>query len=834
MKKLGKSLISLFCAMLLIASVLGSSCFAVDEGNIQYVSIKNESDLYVLKDKCRLDSWSKNTVVKLENDIAVSKVFDPIPVFSGTFEGNGHVISGLVINSRTEYAGLFGVLSETAVVKDLKVSANVTPDDDVLFAGGITGLNKGTIENCFFNGKVISNTVSGGIAGQNEGVIRNCNNKAGLDINKKKNVDVSIKNLKTHGITGILEAVTSGTLEVSGDSAGGICGINKGVLISCENSGSVGDATRGKDFNVGGICGMNEGTVYLCTNTGAVYGYKNSGGIAGISVPYLKTDTSGNLLGGAQNQIDQILNIVDDVTYNLDNGTTGITDSISAMATYAGYAMNNVAQLEREISAFGNETIGEVNEIKDYANTAVHGVSGITGEISGLGSAANGIVIDVAEGVSEFKNVSSQDESSLLDAIAAAAPFFEDALNETLVVIDQADKITTELDNTVKSLDKAGLPEFSKLDPEIDVTVSQLTGNLKALTGQVKSLSTSLNGFEKDLTVDVRSITDLIHDIADEIFDVIYSLDDFSLKKFFSDVSSDEINTDEKMHGIIAGCLNTGFVYGHENTGGIVGIMNVNSVPDVDRSGTAETAVENGFSYKMLKYRDVVHSCRNFGVITSDGDCTGGICGKQLVGAINKCQSYGSIYSGKGINTGGICGSAQGLISDCFVKCSVSGSDFVGGVTGCGNDSKFILDASTVMNNMAYVSIASDDIHRGAISGCDRGTLLYNYFVGNNLNGIGEYSIELAAEPVELSQIYELEDCPVEFKWSTEKLASAATRPAEKQTEKNTQTYSVYVILLLMVLLLIIILLLLRILKKYPEKNKELNVITDYKQPWKD
>lgn len=820
--------------MLFITSLLVPACFAVDDGMVQYVSIRNESDLFVLKDKCRLDSWSKNTVVSLENDISISKPFDPIPIFSGTFEGNGHVISGLNIKSRTEYAGLFGVLSDKAVVKDLKIAANVVPDDDVLFAGGIAGLNKGIIENCAFTGKVVSNTVSGGIAGKNEGIIRDCINNASLDNNKKKNVDLSIKTLKSHGITGLLEAITSGTLEVSGDSAGGICGINKGVLISCENTGNVGDAKRGKDFNVGGICGMNEGTVYLCTNAGAVYGYKNTGGIAGISVPYLKTDTSGNLLGGAEEQIDQILNIIDDVTYNLDNGTTGITDAISSMATYAGYAMTNVAQLEREISAFGNETIGEANVIKDYANTAVHGVSGITGEISGLGDAANEIVINVSLGVNEFKNVSSQDESSLLDAIAAAAPHFGDALGGTLDVIDEANNITTELDKTIKALDKAGLPEFAKLSPEIDVTVSQLTGNLRALTGQVKSLSSSLNGFEKDLTGDVRSITDLIHDIADEIFDVIYSLDDFSLKKFFSDISSDDIKTDEKMHGIIAGCLNTGCVYGHENTGGIVGIMNVNSVPDIDRSGTAESAVENGFSYKMLKYRDVVHSCRNFGIVTSDGDCTGGICGKQFVGAINKCQSFGSVYSGDGVNTGGICGSAQGLIADCYVKCNVSGSDYVGGVTGRGNDSKFILDASTVMNNKAYVSVASDDIHRGAISGCDSGTLLYNYFVGNNLNGVGEYSVEFSAEPTELDIIYKLDDCPEEFKWSTDKLANAANIPDEARPDSLARTYSLYVIIILMGLLLLIIFMLLRLLKKNPKEKNEKFIKKEYIQPWKD
>ena len=502
------------------------------------------------------------------------------------------------------------------------------------------------------------------------------------------------------------------------------------------------------------------------------------------------------------------------------------------MSAYAGYATDDVAMLEREITAFANGKIGEVNGVKDYANTAVSGVSGITGEISGLGTAANDIVIDVAKGVSEFKDVKAQDESSFLDAIASAAPYFELALTDTMTVIDRADKITTELDKTIKSLDEEGLPEFSKISPEVDYTVAQLTGNLKSLTYQVSALSSALNGFEKSLSGDVRSITGIIQEISDNVFDVIYSLDDFSIREFIKDVSADSVDPDGNMLGIIASCVNTGYVSGGENTGGIVGSMNVSAVPEIDSSITDVDSTENGFSYKMIQYRDIVSSCRNFGNIVSTGNNTGGIAGKETIGAISDCQAYGSVRSSEGLNTGGIAGNAQGLVTNCFVKSSVSGSDYVGGITGTGNGNKLVLQSSTVKNNFASVSVASGDIHYGAISGSDAGNLLYNYFAEGNLNGVGEYSMEFSAAPAKLADIYELENCPDEFKWSSEKLASAASPARTVSRAGASREFTSYTIILIMLVLAAVIFLLIWLLRK--DSAKKPAAETEYKQPWKD
>ncbi len=62
------------------------------------VTIKTTEDLAELSRNCTLDTWSQGKTVILENDLDLHSIdFTPIPTFSGTFQGNGHTISGLTL-----------------------------------------------------------------------------------------------------------------------------------------------------------------------------------------------------------------------------------------------------------------------------------------------------------------------------------------------------------------------------------------------------------------------------------------------------------------------------------------------------------------------------------------------------------------------------------------------------------------------------------------------------------------------------------------------------------------------------------------------------------------
>ena len=198
-------------------------------------------------------------VFRLESDIDLSracsksnKSWTPIGgkiSFSGIFDGNGHKLSGLYIETDRRNAGLYGILKGT--VRNLTVSGTVTSSDTSvgLIAGGLDDF--ALVENCTTYGEVSSSCNSiyagvGGIVGSNGSStkISNCRNYATVE---------------------------------GYDSVGGIVGYNIGEIAGCTNFGTI------KSYSyVGGVVGFNlEGPVYNCFNCGDIKGINVVGGICG-------------------------------------------------------------------------------------------------------------------------------------------------------------------------------------------------------------------------------------------------------------------------------------------------------------------------------------------------------------------------------------------------------------------------------------------------------------------------------------------------------------------------------------------------------------------------
>ena len=177
--------------------------------------------------------------------------------FTGTFDGKGHTISGLYIDSNKDYVGLFGCVGEngtaTGTVKNVTLADSyVYGNSDV---GGICGWNNGgTVEGCRNSGNVSGKGYVGGVCGYNKG-------------------------------STLEKSYNTGDVSGTGDSVGGVCGYNEGTLQECYNNGDV----SGTMNRVGGVCGYNipgynigEGTLQKCYNTGKVTGTGNCvGGVCG-------------------------------------------------------------------------------------------------------------------------------------------------------------------------------------------------------------------------------------------------------------------------------------------------------------------------------------------------------------------------------------------------------------------------------------------------------------------------------------------------------------------------------------------------------------------------
>ena len=267
----------------------------------------SEGSPYLIADVQGLDAVRKrpDACFRLVDDIAFSDAnfaegglfyndgagWQPIEGFTGTFDGDGHAITGLRIKADAadvEHAGLFGSSSGTIRALHLqdvqiRVELEKYTDRTAVFIGGIAADNQGLIEDCSVQGSLqmdgLSTYVSpngssssqrvaldgylGGIAGQNGGTIQNCANLAQLE--------------ELHSL--------SSSYNNTYKSVGGIAALNTGAIARCRNSGSVKNGQY-----TGGIAARSTGGVENCFNTGIVAAIAPSddacsygGGICGVS-----------------------------------------------------------------------------------------------------------------------------------------------------------------------------------------------------------------------------------------------------------------------------------------------------------------------------------------------------------------------------------------------------------------------------------------------------------------------------------------------------------------------------------------------------------------------
>ena len=182
---------------------------------------------------------------------------DNIP-YNGTFDGNGHTISGIYINTSEDYQGFFGYIDSNGTVKDLGIEdSRIKGGNNV---GGIVGYSGGTIEDCYNTGSVSGGNNVGGIAGtaysakdcHNEGTVSGSDCVGGIlgrgaDLNGVVNRcyntgDISgeggVGGIAGRNILGVTNSYNTGT--ISGEYASGIAGGSRMGVVNCYNIGKVG------------------------------------------------------------------------------------------------------------------------------------------------------------------------------------------------------------------------------------------------------------------------------------------------------------------------------------------------------------------------------------------------------------------------------------------------------------------------------------------------------------------------------------------------------------------------------------------------------------------
>ena len=261
-------------ALLRVLLLLGVSMSALGEE----VRITNVDEFIQFKDNVNNGTSYSGTTVFLDSDLSLAgKTFEPIGYYSnhfrGVFDGQGHIVSNLIMTSSLEYVGLFGYSDGPATIKNVILDSSCSFTSSIssgnAYIGGIIGqcnINNGscTIENSVNMGSV---TFSGDIGGK--------------------------YNLYLGGIVGYLDSSSDHGITVKNcANYGGVTHSGERSFLSC----------------IGGIVGYSDGSsakgacIYNClnhgtiTHSGTTTEYLYLGGIAG----YTRYTTIENCVSGGK------------------------------------------------------------------------------------------------------------------------------------------------------------------------------------------------------------------------------------------------------------------------------------------------------------------------------------------------------------------------------------------------------------------------------------------------------------------------------------------------------------------------------------------------------
>ncbi len=255
---------------------------------------------YILMADIDLSTTTYSTAIIAPDGDSGTSGFEGIS-FSGIFDGNGHKITGLNIDTNGEkkyYVGLFGRVNDGTIKNLALENININVGDNSWYIGGIAGWNNSVmLTNCYTTGQITTGQYSetmGGLVGENRGTITSCYSEVTMNTGQgakfigglvgwngmvggspKPGV---ISNCYAKGIVNGTAGAYSNPWSYGG--SGGLVGANWYGLIS--DSYSLTQLSNAQV--IGGLCGYsNNGTISGCFWDIETTGIASSNGGTGLT-----------------------------------------------------------------------------------------------------------------------------------------------------------------------------------------------------------------------------------------------------------------------------------------------------------------------------------------------------------------------------------------------------------------------------------------------------------------------------------------------------------------------------------------------------------------------
>lgn len=325
------------------ASANGFSCGSAitngptyDAGTSQY-QISTVAHLEAVRDNS--SSW--NCSFLLLNDIVSSPstswnsvIGTPTP-FTGIFDGGGFKISGINIVTSTNDTGLFGVVENPGVIKNLGFTGSVESPTGTN-VGGLVGKSTGRIENSYATGNVRGYRTVGGLAGYNDGGTIQNSYATGSVIGQMF-IGGLLGTSYGYGGTGLITGSFARGSVTGDQDVGGLVGFNYGPITNSYSMGNVDAVT-----DIGGLVGYNDGGAISKTySTGNISGTSAVGSLVGTNDSGIVSDSfsSGEAIDSSNVRFDPQPFI------GSGSGTVGIvtTSEMKAISTFGAATWDIVA-----------------------------------------------------------------------------------------------------------------------------------------------------------------------------------------------------------------------------------------------------------------------------------------------------------------------------------------------------------------------------------------------------------------------------------------------------------------------------------------------------------
>jgi len=257
----------------------------------------------MLNDTANWKKWGQNPPINSWVPIGGEGNEQGAVTFKGTFDGDGHIVGGVYINSTKDRQGFFGYLDSSAEVKNLGIVASYVKGEDIV--GGLVGGNGDTfqnknddlyhhekgcnISNSYFIGTVMGKISVGGLVGVNYGGVSNGHSAGTVKGNMYVSGLVGLNNF------GFINNSHSSSTVIGSEHAGGLVGENGGIVVNSHYTGNISG-----EYAIGGLVGYNNDSIFNSYSAAVVKGDRNVGGLVGlnssgvISNSYSKSAVKGN------------------------------------------------------------------------------------------------------------------------------------------------------------------------------------------------------------------------------------------------------------------------------------------------------------------------------------------------------------------------------------------------------------------------------------------------------------------------------------------------------------------------------------------------------------